>query len=130
MFAALHYKRGASFRLLSLIDDSRWQANLSVPLVLEYEDVLKRPAADLPFTSAEVDDFLDFLCANASQREIFYLWRPALRDPKDDLILELAVESGCHFIITVNVKDFAGSERFGVKAQTPRDFLRELGELP
>lgn len=92
--------------------------------------MLKRPEAGLRLTPAEVDDVLDFLCANANLREIFYLWRPMLRDPKDDFILELAVESGCALIITFNVRDFIGSARFGITALTPREFLRQLGELP
>jgi predicted nucleic acid-binding protein len=61
-------------------------------------------------------------------REIFYLWRPALPDPKDDFILELAVESGCDLIVTYNVKDFAGADRFGIEIVTPQEFFRKLEE--
>ena len=129
LLAALRSRRGASFRLLSLIDDERWQLNLSVPLLLEYEDVLKRTDVGLSVSHAEIDEALDFLCATANLREIFYLWRPALPDPKDDFILELAVESGCDFIITFNVTDFAGIEKFGLAAITPREFLRQPGEI-
>jgi predicted nucleic acid-binding protein len=78
----------------------------------------------------QVDDVLDFLCASASPREIFYLWRPMLSDPKDDFVLELAVESGCEYIVTFNMKDFAGAENFGVTAIKPQEFLRALGEIP
>src|SRR3982750_2668621 len=116
LLSALNSTKGASYRLFSLISDSRWQINLSVALVLEYEDVLKRPEARLNLTQQEIDDVLDFLCAKANLCEIFYLWRPALRDPKDDFVLELAVESNCNFIITFNVKDFAGIEQFGIRA--------------
>ncbi len=129
LFAALRSRRGASYRLLSLIGDVRWQLNLSVPLLLEYEDVLKRPDAGLILTHAEIDDILDYLCAAANLREIFYLWRPALPDPKDDFILELAVESSCDYIVTFNTKDFISIEEFGMSAITPRDFLQRLGEI-
>ncbi|MGI8655881.1 MAG: putative toxin-antitoxin system toxin component, PIN family [Pyrinomonadaceae bacterium] len=129
LIAAMRSRRGTSHLLLSLIGDDRWQVSLSVPLLLEYEDVLKRPEAGLTLTPAEIDDVLDFLCAIANLREIFYLWRPVLRDPTDDFILELAVESDCDFIITFNVKDFVGIEDFGLAAITPRDFLRLLGEI-
>lgn len=77
-----------------------------------------------------MDDALGFLCASASLREIFYLWRPMLSDPKGDFVLELAVESGCEYIVTSNMKDFAGVEKFGVTAIRPQEFLRELGEIP
>jgi putative PIN family toxin of toxin-antitoxin system len=129
LFAALRSRRGASHRLLSLISDGRWQMNLSVPLFLEYEDVVKRPDSGLTLSAGEIDDILDFICAEANLREIFYLWRPVLPDPKDDCILELAVESGCDYIVTFNVRDFAGAEKFGVEVITPQEFLRKLGEI-
>jgi putative PIN family toxin of toxin-antitoxin system len=130
LVAALRSRRGASYRLLRLVGDPRWQINLSVPLLLEYEDVLKRADAGHPLTPEEVDDVLNFLCASASLREIFYLWRPVLPDPEDDFVLELAVESGCEYIITFNSKDFVGAEKFGVSVVRPQEFLRELGEIP
>lgn len=103
--------------------------NLSVPPVLEHEDVVKRPDSGVGMSEAEVDDILDFICAEANLREIFYLWRPVLPDPADDFILELAVESQCDYIVTFNVRDFAGAEKFGIGIITPREFLRKLGEI-
>ena len=58
-----------------------------------------------------------------------YLWRPTLRDPKDDFVLELAVESNCDYIVTFNKKDFVEAENFDIKAITPSDFLRVIGEI-
>ena len=129
LVAALRSRRGASHRLLRLVGDPRFRINLSVPLLLEYEEVLKRPDAGHPLSAEEVDDVLNFLCAEGSLREIFYLWRPVLPDPKDDFVLELAVESGCDYIVTFNTRDFAGAENFGVVAIKPQEFLRELGEI-
>ena len=63
-------------------------------------------------------------------REIYFLWRPVLRDPKDDMVLEVAVEASCEFVVTHNLRDFRGIERFGVGALTPSEFLREIGEIP
>ena len=83
----------------------------------------------LRLTHQEIDDVLNFLCQNANLREIFYLWRPILRDPKDDFILELAVESSCDYIVTFNTKDFAKAENFGIKAVRPNEFLRIIGEI-
>jgi len=124
--SALRSRGGASFKLLSLIGGGRFQLNVSVPLVLEYEDAAKR--ADLALTEKHIDDVLDYVCHVANRREIFFLWRPWLKDPKDDFILELAVEAACDFIVTFNLRDFAGSEKFGVRVITPREFLRILGE--
>jgi putative PIN family toxin of toxin-antitoxin system len=129
LLSALRSQLGASFRLLSLIGDSRFQINLSVALILEYEDVLKRPEMKLNLTHQEIDDVLNFLCQNANLREIFYLWRPTLGDPKDDFILELAVESNCDYVVTFNTKDFAKAEKFNIKAVRPNEFLRIIGEI-
>lgn len=129
LLSALRSQYGASFLLLSLIEDERFRLNLSVALVLEYEDVLKRSELNLQLTHQEIDDVIDFLCQNANLREIFYLWRPILRDPKDDFVLELAVESNSDFIVTFNTKDFVKAEIFGIKAVTPSDFLRIIGEI-
>lgn len=100
---------------------------MSVPLVLEYEDVAKRQARTLGLTHADVDEVLDYVCSVAEHRRIYFLWRPVLSDPRDDMVLELAVEAGCDCIVTHNLRDFAGVERFGVRALSPRDFLKRLG---
>jgi predicted nucleic acid-binding protein len=112
-----------------LVGTERFDICVSVPLMLEYEDVLKRQLNETGLVNAQVGDILDYLCSVAIKQEVFYLWRPTLRDPKDDLVLELAVAGRCPDVITFNQKDFAGSERFGVKARRPHEFLAEIGEL-
>jgi predicted nucleic acid-binding protein len=103
-----------------------FRISLSVPLVLEYEDAGKRSAREAGLTASDVDDVVDYLCSVADLREIHFLWRPCLRDPYDDHLLELAVESGSRWIVTFNIRDFVGSERFGVVALTPQQFLAKL----
>ncbi len=126
--AALRSNRGASFLLLMLIGQSdRFEISLSVPLVLEYEDVAKRPGLVPNLSEQDVDDVLDYLCSVGHRHTIFFLWRPFLKDPKDDMVLELAVEAQCDYIITFNQKDFVGSEQFGIITLTPQEFLRNIG---
>jgi hypothetical protein len=98
--------------------------------VLEYEDVLKRQSTSLGLTHGEIDDILDYLCSVARRRQIFFLWRGFLRDPKDELVLELAFEAGCDLITTHNQRDFSGVARFGLATATPREFLRLIKVLP
>lgn len=129
LVAALRSRRGASFRLLELVGRDRFTLNVSVPLVLEYEDVLLRMTAELGLAGRDVRDLLDYLCSVANNQAIFFLWRPRLRDPKDDMVLELAAAAGCKTIITFNLRDFVGVAEFGVRAITPRDFLQEIGEI-
>lgn len=130
LFSGLRSSAGASHRLLQLVGESkRFTINLSVPLVFEYEEVLKRHAEELGLTNAEIDDVLDYLCSVGRHREIYFLWRPVLTDSGDDLVLELAVESNSEFIVTFNTKHFAAGRRFGITALRPGEFLRRLGEL-
>jgi predicted nucleic acid-binding protein len=72
---------------------------------------------------------VDYLCAVAHRQEIHFLWRPALSDPRDEFILELAVAGHCGAIVTHNVRDFAGASAFDVAVLTPGDFLRRLQEI-
>ncbi len=115
---------------MTLLDDPRWQVNLSTPLVLEYEEILKRPGVIEGFSRAAIDVFLDGLCAIANRHDIFYLWRPLARDADDDLLLELAVRAQADFIITYNASDLLPAAQFGVALVTAREFLQEMGELP
>ncbi len=129
IYSALRSKRGASSKLLSLIGTGQFEIHLSVPLLLEYEDVLLRHTASLPITQDVIFDVLDSLCALGEHHEIHYLWRPYLRDPNDEFVLELAIASQCKYILTYNVKDFKGAEKFGIKIITPKAFLQEIGEI-
>ena len=127
--SALRSQQGASYKLLMLVGRGDFEINLSVALLLEYEDATKRLLGQIPLTETDINNILDYLCGMANQREVFYLWRPFLRDPKDDMVLELAVSGRCEAIITYNKKDFVGVEQFGLQVMTPKEFLEVLGEL-
>ena len=128
LVSAVRSRRGASFRLLSLVGGQEFEITISVPLFFEYEDALMRivPAILAP---GDVQDLLDHLCDVADKRRIFYLWRPVLSDPKDDHVLEAAVAGGCDAIVTFDRRHFAGAERFGIRVMGPKEFLFEIGEL-
>ena len=130
LIAGLRSQRGASLRLLRLLGKGSFQTVLSVPLVLEYESVCKRQSRSIGLTYSDIDDILDYLCKVSVLRQIFYLWRPLLRDPGDDMVLELAVEAEAQFIVTYNLRDFAGAEQFRLRVVTPHAFLRHIGEIP
>jgi putative PIN family toxin of toxin-antitoxin system len=129
VYSGLRSRRGASFKLLSLLGSDRFEIHLSVPLVLEYEEVLQEKRRDLGLTEADVDDFLNYLCRVAGLHEIHFLWRPRLKDPDDEMILELAVGAGCEYIVTYNKQDFLGVENFGIELVTARKLLQKIGAL-
>lgn len=126
LVAGLRSRAGASFRLLQLLRVGRFEIAVSVPLVLEYEAVLVRHATTLALSPDEVRAVLDFICSVAVLQSIHYLWRPQLRDPNDEFVLELAVAGECQAIVTHNRRDFVGAERLGIDILTPSQFLRQL----
>ena len=131
LVAAARSRQGASFALVSALPAPNFQICLSVGLYAEWQDVLTRPE-NLPpgRTAADALAFLRYLAGQAHLQEIHFLWRPTLPDADDDMLLELAFAAGCRHIVTYNVKDFQGSERFGIIAVTPRDFLNLVREKP
>ncbi len=127
--SALRSQRGASYKLLMEIGSDTFDINVSVPLVLEYEDATKRLIGTMRLKKKDIDDILDYICMVAKRWEIFYLWRPYLKDPKDDMVLELAVTSNSDFIVTYNKKDFQNIRPFGLRVVTPKEFLRLKGAI-
>jgi putative PIN family toxin of toxin-antitoxin system len=130
IIAGLRSKRGYAFQLLSLVGKGRFDIHLSVPLVLEYEEVLLRELSNLYITRSDVNDFLNYHCSVARLHEIFFLWRPHLRDPSDDMLLELALKAGCDSIVTYNKRDFRGAEQFGIEVIDPGTLLNRIGGMP
>jgi putative PIN family toxin of toxin-antitoxin system len=123
LFAGLYSSKGASHQVLRLIDDGKIRPVISVALLFEYEDVLRRNHETLELSDRQIEIILDNLCALSDFQKIYFLWRPYLRDPKDDHVLEVAVASQAPNIVTHNLKDFAGVEKFAVKAIPPRKLL-------
>ena len=126
LVSALRSRRGASFKFVSVLPSDEFSIAISVPLVLEYEDALKRLDSSA-ITEQDIGNFVDFLCKIGHHQEIFFLWRPFLPDPSDDHVLEVAVAAGCDAIVTYNKRDFKGIERFGLRVLDPREFLSEIG---
>lgn len=99
---------------------------VSAPLVFEYEAVLSRPE-HLDAAGASLEDvgrFLDAICGFSDWSQPTWLWRPQLRDPGDEMVLEAAF-SGQATIVTFNVRDFVLASRFGVAVVTPRQLWQE-----
>lgn len=130
VIAALRSRRGASARLLTVLGTGLFEAHISIPLALEYEDVLTRQGTILGFTLDDIDSLVDSLCAVSRRHErVYFSWRPFLSDKKDDFILDLAVKAGCDTIVTYNKADFRNVEQFGIRVLDPRQFLQEIGVI-
>ncbi len=127
--SALKSRRGASFKLLFETSREKYELNISPALIFEYESAAKRNINDLKLNKEQIDSILDMICNTSNKCEIFFLWRPQLKNPKDDHILELAIESQSKYIITYNKKNFKGVNKFGIEVLTPKEYLELIGEI-
>jgi putative PIN family toxin of toxin-antitoxin system len=125
--SGLRSQNGFAYKLLRQIGTESLHICLSVPLVLEYEKTLSSPQVKVPFSASDIGRFLNYLCATGSHHKAHFLWRPFLRDANDDMVLELAVAAGCRYIVTFNMKDFVGTEQFGIEAIRPKELLKKIG---
>ena len=127
LVAAARSRNGASFNVVSMLPSNQFEIALTVALYTEWQSVMTRPE-HLPLgASAEVAiGFLRYLAAIAHLQDVHFLWRPFLRDPDDDMVLECAVASGSQYIVTHNVKDFKRAPELKVNAITPAEFLTLL----
>jgi putative PIN family toxin of toxin-antitoxin system len=129
LIAALRSRRGASFELLRLVGDRRWKLHLSTALLLEYEAVARREAQQFWLHPSRIEHVLTFMAASGQEHAISFRWRPFLIDPGDDFILELAVAANARYIVTHNLRNFAGVESFGLEAISPAQMLLKLQEM-
>ena len=125
LLSALLSDKGASYKLLSIIDSEKFVVHISTTLLYEYEEILKLKSK---MSAKYVDAILDYICLIGKKNSIFYLWRPKLKDVDDDFLLELAVKSHS-IIVTLNGKDFKPASEYGLRVMTPREFLQYIGEI-
>jgi putative PIN family toxin of toxin-antitoxin system len=123
LVAALRSSTGASHEILLAADRGEFEVALSVPLLAEYDDVCHRPGSGIPIPAWAVDDVINRIAQLCRQQTIHYLWRGILPDPKDDMVLEVAVAAGASHIVTFNIKHLKQASEFGIAVVTPSEFL-------
>lgn len=128
LVSAARSREGASFAVLQALRQRRFVALVSVPLMLEYEAVLKRPE-QLQVggrTLAMVDAFLDALCLHVEPAHLHYLWRPQTRDAADEMVLETALNGRADALVSLNTADFSkAAKRFRLSLLTPGAFYQQ-----
>jgi predicted nucleic acid-binding protein len=122
LVAGLRSRRGASFQVIRLVGTGAFEHAVTVPLVMEYEDVLLRPGT-VPLPASAAQAVIDYVCSTGIEQPVHFLWRPLLPDAKDDMVLEAAAGAGCSRIVTFNVRHFALAAGLVVSAATPAEFL-------
>ena len=126
ILSSLQSNKGKAFELVSQVGTGMFDCAVSVPLILEYEAVLKNHLDKGIVSDSDIEDFVDYFCAVGIKTKIFYLWRPYLKDQFDDHVLELAISAGAERVVTYNKRDFLRAEDLGIKIQTPKEFLAEM----
>lgn len=126
LVAGLQSSLGASNEVLRRLALGHFRAAVSSTLLFEYEDVLHRPGLLPAYNASQINVFLDSFCSVAEESLIYFLWRPFLPDPKDDMVFECALAAGASHIVTHNRGDFPGVSDFGISVVTPGRFLNML----
>jgi putative PIN family toxin of toxin-antitoxin system len=127
--AAMRSPGGASAAILHAARQDRVTLLVSVPLAMEYEATCSEPEHQLAvgLSEQEVGIFLDTVLAMAEPVKAHFLWRPQLRDPGDEMVLETAVNGRADALVTFNVRDFGSvPERFGIEVLIPREAIRRI----
>ena len=127
LVAAARSHQKTSFALVGSLPHPRYEFALSVALYTEWQAVLTRPEHLPPgLQPQDALAYLRYLASIAHLQDVHYLWRPFLRDPDDDMVLECAVASGSRYLVTHNVRDFARITSLGISPVTPAEFLDML----
>jgi putative PIN family toxin of toxin-antitoxin system len=126
---AMRSPKGASAALLMAARRDKIKILANVALALEYEATCHRAehgiAAEL--RPAQVSIFVDAVIAMAEPVETHFLWRPQLRDPADEMVLEAAANGQASAIVTFNSQDFGDVPlQFGIEVLSPVDALRRI----
>jgi len=124
--AALRSRQGASWRILDLVRREEVQMHVTVPLALEYEEVLLRHREAADWSRRETLAFLGLLLRKAQRHEVYYLWRGHADDPEDAHVLEAAIAAQASRPVTFNTGDFTDASQLGVEVMTPGEFLRTI----
>lgn len=127
LVAALRSRHGASWVWLDAVLGGQVTLLVSVPVILEYEAVLTRPAqlSESGFSADEVRTLIATLCRLGQPVPIWFSWRPAVRDPNDDMFVELAINGQADRLLSFNIKDYDGAARFGIRVLPPGPALAE-----
>jgi putative PIN family toxin of toxin-antitoxin system len=129
LVAAVRSPTGASRALLDAAFSGQMEILISTALVLEYEAVLTRleHLRVAGYSLEEIHELLDTICETGTRVTVRWHWRPQLRDPDDQMVLETAINGYANAIVTFNRSDFIhAGKHFGLKILSPREALERV----
>jgi putative PIN family toxin of toxin-antitoxin system len=109
---AILSSQGLSRELIRRCLLGEYQPIMSNALYLEYEAVMNRQDIidKCQLQQSVIDELLDGFLSVSKWVNIYYSWRPNLRDEGDNHVLELAIAGNAQILVTNNLRDFRGSE--------------------
>lgn len=112
LISALLGSNGASRELIRCCLEGKYQPLMGNTLFLEYESVVFREEIRTKciLTETEILTLLESLMHVSIWIDVYYLWRPNLRDESDNHLIELAIAGNAQIIATKNVNDFLNSD--------------------
>lgn len=130
IIAAMRSPGGASAAiLLTALDNPHLKLLGSVPLALEYEAkcLLSEHREVAGWDEKQTLTFLNTIIGMMESVELNFRWRPQLRDPGDEMVLETAINGRADLLVTFNLRDYGEApQRFGVRALRPADALKRI----
>ncbi len=105
---------------------------VSVPLLFEYEAVLKRNRQQEAhgLSEAELERALQLITKACDKQPLHFLWRPQLQDVADEMVLETAINGRVDLLVTFNQRHLHdAAQRFNLRCLRPADCLHELEKL-
>lgn len=130
VLSALRSRNGASFEIMKRFELGEFTLLLSNTVLAEYEEILKRELVPLGFSDVWIEQFLDELCFEAQSFKPSASWKPALPDPDDEPLAQLAMESKIDYLVTHNVRHFPADRLPAVRVVDPKTFLDILRQSP
>lgn len=129
LVAGLRSSQGCSRRILQAVLEQKLKVGASPALFFEYEAVLTRSEnlVACRLSQPEMIELLDALAGIVTPVELSFLWRPQLRDPADEMVLETAVNGQASALVTWNMRDFLpAANKFGLRILRPDIFWDEF----
>lgn len=129
LLSALRSRNGASHEILCRLVSRQFELVIGNTVLAEYDEVLKRECPRFGVPVATVDRFLDALCASSTYFQTSSFWKPALPDPDDEAIAQLALEAKVGYLVTCNQRHFPAERLPAIRVITPKELLQVLKSL-